>query len=416
MEAAMAIVTPTPAHAARRRLVFYCQHSVGLGHLVRSLALSRALTERFEVVLLCGGTVPDAIATPPGVRLVELPPVGVGADGAFASHDPELSVERARMLRRQRLIRTLHAVRPDVLLIELFPFGRARFARELVPLLEEAWSWGHVRPLVACSLRDILVRKRERQADFDDRAARLANRYFDAVLVHAERRLAPLEESFRPATRLQVPVHYTGYVAPNGHPAAPPVGARERRVVVSAGGGLVGEPLMRAALGAHRLLWPTERLRTTLIAGPFLPEAAWAALAAEARDVEGLELLRTVPDLADELATAGASISQCGYNTTLEVLRARLPALVVPYATPTEDEQSRRAERLAALGALRALAPERLSAAALADELRTLVDFRPAWVPLDLDGARRTAATLESLVTEHQQPATRLAASGGSWA
>jgi len=39
-------------------LLFYCQHSVGLGHLMRSYALCAALSERFRVVLVCGGALP----------------------------------------------------------------------------------------------------------------------------------------------------------------------------------------------------------------------------------------------------------------------------------------------------------------------------------------------------------------------
>ena len=35
-------------------LLFYCQHSVGLGHLMRSYALCDRLAERFRVVLIAG--------------------------------------------------------------------------------------------------------------------------------------------------------------------------------------------------------------------------------------------------------------------------------------------------------------------------------------------------------------------------
>ena len=44
----------------RPALLFWCQHSLGLGHLVRSLALAEALRERFDVVLLNGGRFPPA--------------------------------------------------------------------------------------------------------------------------------------------------------------------------------------------------------------------------------------------------------------------------------------------------------------------------------------------------------------------
>ena len=85
---------------------------------------------------------------------------------------------------------------------KLFPFGRKKFAFELLPLLETARS-ARPQTTIACSLRDILV---NRSLSHDQLAAERANRYFDAVLVHADPRFARLEESFRPATPLRAPV------------------------------------------------------------------------------------------------------------------------------------------------------------------------------------------------------------------
>ena len=45
-------------------LLFYCQHSVGLGHLMRSYALCDRLAERFRVVLLAGGAIPSGSSPP----------------------------------------------------------------------------------------------------------------------------------------------------------------------------------------------------------------------------------------------------------------------------------------------------------------------------------------------------------------
>ena len=72
----------------------------------------------------------------------------------------------------------------------------------------------------------------------------------------------------------------------------------------------------------------------------------------------------------------------------------------MPYATPEEDEQLRRARRLERLGAVRVLAPERLSRSTLAAELRRLLAFEPRPASVDLGGAGRTAALLEDLVAE----------------
>jgi predicted glycosyltransferase len=382
---------------ARPPLMFYCQHSVGLGHLVRSFALAAALAERFRVVLLCGGRVPGSLRPPPDVELVPLPALGVGSNGAFTSHDAGLSVEDARVVRREAILATFRALRPEAVVIELFPFGRAKFAQELVPLLEEARTRTAQPPLLACSLRDILVRRRADQAAHDERACRLANRHFDAVLVHSDPGFARLEDSFAMRSRLRVPVHYTGFVQPGGGPRTL---RRERRVVVSAGGGRVGEPLLRAAVRAHGAIAAETGLRMTVIGGPFLPEPAWRRVRAEARRQDGIELVRTVPDLGSRLRSARASISQCGYNTAIEVVSARVPALVVPFATPEEDEQTARARRLAAFGAVRMLDPGRLGPDVLAAEVRSLLDFRPRSAGLDLDGAQRTTGLLAELVAE----------------
>jgi predicted glycosyltransferase len=282
--------------------------------------------------------------------------------------------------------------------IELFPFGRKKFAAELVPLLERARQPGGGRPLVACSLRDILVSRGDRQRAHDERAALLVNRLFDLVLVHSDPSFARLEESFRPATPLRVPIHHTGFVAPT--PRATEGARRSERLVVSAGGGRVGAPLLEAAMDAHELLARARPMR--LIAGPLLPQEDWAPLAARARHLERLELVRSVPGLGPELRAAAGSVSQCGYNTALELLRSGVPALVVPFAEAGEDEQTRRARRLEALGAVRVLEPGRLTAGRIATELRALAGFVPRPVRLDTDGAACSAASLHRRVEQRQ--------------
>jgi predicted glycosyltransferase len=370
----------------RPALLFYCQHSVGLGHLVRSYALCEALSTRFRVVLVSGGPPPAGITPPVGVEVVPLPPLGVGTNGRFDSHDRRFTVDDAWKERRARILATFEELEPAVVVVELFPFGRAKFARELVPLLEAARAAGAV---TACSLRDILVSRRSDQRAHDERACALANAYFDTALVHCDPAFARLEDTFSETGRLTVPVRYTGFVV-GGNGAGRGPGSR---VLVSAGGGLVGGPLLRTAAEAQRLL----RVPMRLVAGPFCPPADRRALQATAAAQVGLEVVHTVPDLADELRHAAASVSQCGYNTALELVRARVPGLVVPYATPEEDEQLRRARRLQRLGALRMLHADRLTATTLVAEIEALLSFDPAEPAIDLDGARRTAELLSEM-------------------
>jgi predicted glycosyltransferase len=380
------------------RLILHCQHSLGLGHLVRSVVLARSLAERFDVVLLAGGELPGDLDLPPQVEVVRLPALSAGP-GGLVSRDDRFALDAARRHRAELVLETFRDVQPDVVVVELFPFGRKKFARELLPMLSEASAQG---ALVVCSLRDILVRGRSDQPDHDERAAAVANRFFDAVLVHADPRLVRLEETFRPRTTLRVPVHYTGLVAPQRElPRAPE--PRSGPLVVSAGGGRFGGPLLRAAAAAQ----PTIRARTglgvQLVAGPFLADDEWRELARDTRGRDGLELVRTVPDLASELVSARASLSQCGYNTALDLLRSRVPALVAPFVAPGEDEQSRRASLLAEVGAVRVLRAPELAPAALAEIVRETLGQTPAPVELDLDGARRTRDLLSGLVAERRK-------------
>jgi len=325
--------------------------------------------------------------------VVALPPLGATLDGELVSAGRDGSLAHVQELRRETILDVYRRVRPAVLVVELFPFGRKKFAGELLPLLEAAHDAGPGRPVVACSLRDLLVRDRRDQRAHDERASLLANRYFDAILVHADPSFARLEESFRPRTPLGVPVLYTGFVRPLAKPGS---GGGERRatVLVSAGGGLVGAPLFAAALEAERLLGPRTGATMRLVAGPFLPEQDWRRLKDAARGRDGVELVRSVPDLRAELRRASASVSQCGYNTALDVLEAGLPALVVPFAEGREDEQLRRARRLEELRAVRVLEPGRLNGRSLATAIDELRSFEPTSPRLDLDGARETARLL----------------------
>jgi len=388
----------------RPALLLYCQHALGMGHLVRSLVLAGALAKRFRVVFLNGGPVPRGVARPRGVTFVDLPPLGFDTEGRLVSRDGRRSVARAEDVRRATILQTFRELRPEIILVELFPFGRKKFAGELMPLFDAAHALGSARPLLVSSLRDILVTGRKNQADHDARACALANRYLDAVVVHADPLFVRLEQSFQPPEPLRVPVHYTGFVV--GERSAAPAAAE--RVVVSAGGGIVGGPLFRAALDAQGPLWRAERLPMTLVAGPFLPANEWRAVT-RARKRPGLVVRRSVANLEDELRRAAVSVSQCGYNTALELVRARVPAVVVPFRERDEDEQWTRARRLEQLGIVRVLAPERLDGATLAEEIRKVRERRPAAVALDLDGASSTTDLLLAMLAgRRRRTETRL--------
>jgi predicted glycosyltransferase len=380
----------------RPRLLFHCQHSLGLGHLVRSLALAGGFADEFDVTLLNGGRLPAGIVVPPGVELVDLPSLGHDAQHRLVSHSPGRSVEAVQRARARLVLETFHRVSPDVVVVELYPFGRRKFEFELRPLLDAAIG-APCRPLVLSSVRDILV-GRDDGGRHDERAVQLANDRLHAVLVHSDPAFARLEESFRPATPLAVPVHHTGFVVP---PRRSTARRARRRLLVSAGGGMVGEGLLCVAADAATSLHDRTGLTTTLVAGPFLPADARRHLRARRGPV--LELVDRVDDLCGEVAASAASLSQAGYNTTLDVVRAGRPAVVVPYADGGEDEQTRRAARMADLGVLRAVPASELTPARLVDEVAAAVAAPPPSVALDLGGRERSTEIVAELVAARRR-------------
>src|SRR5438067_3606852 len=224
---------------------FYVQHLLGIGHLKRAATLARALRDAgFRVVLASGGVPVASIPVD-----VQLPPASA-ADISFKTllDDAGRPIDEAWKRRRAgALLDAWRSARADVLLIELFPFGRRQMRFELVPLLEDARRLAP-QPLVVCSVRDLLQPRREREAE----TAELALRYFDRILVHGDPSLAPFDLTFGAAHLLAERLHYTGYVVA----AAPSLTAARSEVVVSAGGGAVGRRLLETAISArsHTLL------------------------------------------------------------------------------------------------------------------------------------------------------------------
>lgn len=372
------------------RVFFYVQHLLGIGHLARASRIARALAEDgFDVTMVTGGT-PVQGFPGPGIRHVELPPVAAGDAGFSGLVDLQGNAvdDGFRDRRRDLLLAAFRDGRPDIVLIEAFPFGRRQVRFELLPLLE-AIAGLKQRPIVLSSLRDILQERSK--PGRDEESVALAMERFDGILVHGDPSFARLEDSFPLADRIAGRVLYTGLVA-----APPPPEPAERfDVIVSAGGGAVGQALNDAAIAAARKLPPT--LRWCLVAGPNLPQAAFEAAVAGAPDHVSVERFR--PDFPSLLAAARLSVSQSGYNTVCDILRAGCRAVFVPFTAGGETEQTARALRLERLGLASVLTERALSPGALAQAITETLD-RPvrAVPPLDLDGAGRTAVLLRRLL------------------
>ena len=361
---------------------FYVQHLLGIGHLKRAAILARAISSAgFEVTLASGGT---RIEMPvEGFRFVQLPPAAT-ADMTFRTlvdEDGQPVTEAWKRRRTAALLEAWRDARAQVLITELFPFGRRQMRFELLPLLEAASS-SAPKPLIVSSVRDIIQAKPGREGEM----LGWFERYFDHVLVHGD----PQVGAFPHATRLGDRLHYTGYVVDD--PAQMGGDAGRGEVIVSAGGGAVGARLLETAIRAR----PASSLRSRtwrILAGAQAGQADFARLRSLAGP--GVEVERVRNDFTLLLKNCVLSISQAGYNTVMETLRAGGRAVMVPFAGVSESEQTLRAQLLAARGLIGMVEEARLSPETLAAAVDAAM-LRPpaAKAGVDLDGARRSAALL----------------------
>lgn len=395
---------------SRPPILFYCQHLLGLGHVRRAALLARALVKAGERVLFVTGGLPVPGVSLDGAEEILLPPLTAADDAASTLALPDGSAPDERYLatRRAWLLALLSRYDPALVLLELFPFGRHAFSFELVPLLlavaDDRRRRGLVAPRVAVSLRDIVVSKKN-QLWYEVTALAVVRQWVDRVLVHASPDVIPLSRTFGLADRLGDALVYTGYLA---SPPAPVGGAVPRgEVVISGGGGRVAGPLFRTALAARSLCSAAEALPWRLITGPYVSDPVRAdleALSASLGPVAGrpavvLETFRN--DFPALLRGAALSVSQAGYNTTLDVMSSGARAVVVPYEG-SGDEQPLRARILEERGLLKVVPEGELSPVRLAAAMQaalTTPDF-PAPACLDLNGATRSVEILKELVDE----------------
>jgi predicted glycosyltransferase len=382
-----------PADAPK--VFFYVQHLLGIGHLARASHVARGLVEAgFDVTLVTGGLAVAGFPGP-GISHIALPSIAV-SDGDFSKlvdAQGTLVDEAFKEKRCAQLLAAYHEVKPDIVMIEAFPFGRRKVRFELLPLLD-AIKVSHPRPMLLTSIRDILQRRSNPPRDAE--TVEQVKQHFDYILVHGDPDFIRLEETFDPAGEIASQVVYTGMVI--GPPPPPPVESFD--VVVSAGGGAVGVAVIQWALEAAALLPEVENW--CVITGPNLPQSDFDRLTKTAPP--NVRVFRFRTDFRSLLTTARLSVSQAGYNTVGDILMAGCRALLIPFEGGGETEQADRALRLAKLNRAIVLPEADLTGPRLAQSIKTALtstSLQPT-LSFQTDGASRTAEIVRNLYRKHK--------------
>lgn len=378
------------------KIACYCQHVLGIGHFHRSLEICQALSSGHETVMILGG--PEVPLPDTDVRFVSLP--GLQMDKEFRHLlpcSPGEDLEAVKSQRVRQLFTFLEGFQPDVFLIELYPFGRKAFRFELDPILDSMGN-GNLRPcLRLCSLRDILVEKKDKKK-YEERVLKTLNNSFDGLLVHSDPAFIPLDKSFQRTDSITIPLHYTGFIAPQTKNPGNAISIRQelqlqaddKLIIASIGGGSVGAELLRATAEAASLLDHNSSMHFHLFTGPYTD----LDFQKELKKRSGSRI--TIHDFSVNfphwLEGADLSISMAGYNTCMNLLATGIPALLYPFAQ--NREQRLRVSSFSATSPFALLEPEDLAGARLAEQIEKMVLLPKQKSKADLRGAVTTAALI----------------------
>src|SRR5215470_5067158 len=109
------LVWSSRSEHSMKKILFYSQHVLGMGHLVRAMEIARGL-KNFDVTFLNGGEPVSGFATPPAIEVVNLPAVKPDADLKYIeASDPSRSLHELKVVRAGALLDEFERLQPDAL-------------------------------------------------------------------------------------------------------------------------------------------------------------------------------------------------------------------------------------------------------------------------------------------------------------
>lgn len=324
-----------------------------------------------------------------------------------------------RGLRQERLLAFYHRCKPDVVVTEMWPYARANFDFEVIPLAQAVQSDAREQsgrgPRLYSIARDIMFPPRLSSPDspglLDDRYA-LAAKFFTprSILVRGDSNVISLEDSIGlMPDNVRDKIDYVGYFAAPPPPRPPATAPSRREVLVSSGGGVTRDSLIlfRKSIEARKYSGLADRVWRIVI--PHIcPEDSFAAIAAAARAEDpdgGIIVERNRRDFLALSADAALVICHAG-NTVVEALTNRVAVLVVPRSLSKNNlEQQVRAKAFFDKGLIElATLDEIEDPRSMARKVDSAVKAARAPYPIMVDGAARMA---RRITTDYHRRAER---------
>ena len=378
------------------RVLFHYTHKETLGHTTRSVALAGALCRQgAEVLILQGGIPQPFIRFPKGCKVLDIP-LPFDTRTSFQSRAVPISAAK----RAQFILKAAAEFSPDVFITEFFPFGRLAYAPELLPTLR--YLRKKSTRIIASIGYPLLIDLNRLEDKKFAALHRALFAFYDTFLIHTPQGLEDpyIQKTIQsPALRdayasimksLKERIIYTGYIFPEkmitGGTPLPVMKNGATTIVISRGGGSVSPKLITLAIKAHRLL--NDKINTIIACGPATSakEMALFQSCLKPADKGRIFLADHLANLDDHLCNCRVSVSLCGYNTSVQLMRYGIPSVIIPYqnnlSQNSTNDQVARAQLLAEHFSSIILHYDDMTAPSLTDAIKEqMSNPRPAPAP-----------------------------------
>jgi predicted glycosyltransferase len=346
-----------PRHRrAQVRVLMYSHDTFGLGHLRRCRTIAHALVESFKgvhVLIVSGSQIAGAFDFKARVDFVKIPSVIKLYNGEYTSISQHINIEETIEWRTKIIRSTAESFEPDIFIVDKEPLG---LKRELLPTLEYLKKRG-CRLVVG--LRDVLDDEELLATEWarNDTLNHIRRFYDDIWIYGPEGFWNPLQGLPLPKG-LEKRFTYTGFLRRDISLRAQSLefALPENYILVMAGGGGDGGPLMRAMIRA-RAVAPHSHLPYVLVLGPFMGNEERGEIRQLATTDPDIHILDFINQPEALITRAVAVVGMAGYNTFCEIISFNKPAMLVPRMLPRR-EQLIRATRAAELGLVDTLLPD----------------------------------------------------------
>ncbi len=378
-----------------KRILFYSHDAYGMGNIRRTLAICERLTERLPnvaILILTGSPVIHALRIPKKVDYIKLPCLVRDKRESFSSRFWDMGLGELMRFRSDLILAAIKSFEPDLVVVDKKPVG---IKREFLTALRYLKVF-LPKTRIVLGLRDILdapgntVRIWKNRGYFD-----IIRDYYDRVWIYGDRRVFDAVAEYRMPKTVAEKTVFTGYLGKT----PPQVDRKQVRAelglngglfsLVMVGGGGDGYPVMKTYIdGVHQ--HSARHLDSLLVTGPEMPREQQREIELACSNGYPLRFQEFSDEIENALTVADVVVSMGGYNSTCEILSFRKKAVIVPRIQPVR-EQYLRASRLAELGLVRMVHPDRLTPDALYRAVNDAVAAE------ELDGRVEAAIDLRGL-------------------